>query len=502
MSARVLWVIVLGFLAGVFLRSLAALSLSFAAFFALLAAAVILLLLSGSPRFRHGILAALALFALAGGIVRMDSAVVRDDPALAARIGSGIAIEGVVSDEPDAREGSTRLLVRADALVEGGITAKIDAGILVVAPAHAAAAYGDRIRAEGVLRLPEAFDAGAGREFDYPAYLAQDGVLYELAFARDVEVVGAGKRDPVKAAALLVKRTFLEGLALALPEPAAGLAGGITVGDKRGLGAELAETFRTVSLTHIVVLSGYNIMIVIYALGWALAKARAPRALEFCMALSVALLFALMTGLAAASVRAAVMASIAAVGKMTGRLYLASRALALVAAGMVLWNPYILAFDPGFQLSVLATAGLIAFTPIVVTRLKFITPRLHVREITATTIAAQIAVLPLLLYQTGNLSLVALPANFLVLLAVPWAMLCSAIAALGGLIFSPPVLGGVEGLGVVVGFPAYALLSYIIEAAKLFASLPFASVALPAFSAWWLVPAYGALLLFAYRKNI
>jgi len=161
---------------------------------------------------------------------------------------------------------------------------------------------------------------------------------------------------------------------------------------------------------------------------------------------------------------------------------------------MVLWNPYILAFDPGFQLSVLATAGLIAFTPIVVTRLKFITPRLHVREITATTIAAQIAVLPLLLYQTGNLSLVALPANFLVLLAVPWAMLFSAIAALGGLIFSSLVLGGVEGLGVVVGFPAYALLSYIIEAAKLFASLPFASVALPAFSAWWLVPMYGALL--------
>ena len=99
-----------------------------------------------------------------------------------------------------------------------------------------------------------------------------------------------------------------------------------------------------------------------------------------------------------------------------------------------------------------------------------------------------------MLYQTGNLSLVALPANFLVLLAVPWAMLFSAIAALGGLIFSSLVLGGVEGLGVVVGFPAYALLSYIIEAAKLFASLPFASVALPAFSAWWLVPMYGALL--------
>ena len=65
MSARVLWVIVLGFLAGVFLRSLAALSLSFAAFFALLAAAVILLSLSGGSRFRHGILAALALLALA-----------------------------------------------------------------------------------------------------------------------------------------------------------------------------------------------------------------------------------------------------------------------------------------------------------------------------------------------------------------------------------------------------------------------------------------------------
>jgi predicted membrane metal-binding protein len=51
-----------------------------------------------------------------------------------------------------------------------------------------------------------------------------------------------------------------------LPEPQSGLAGGITVGDKRAMGKDLTQEFRTVSLVHIVVLSGYNITVVINAL--------------------------------------------------------------------------------------------------------------------------------------------------------------------------------------------------------------------------------------------
>ena len=475
-NARFLWAIVFGFLTGIFLRSFASLGFAFVGFLALLAVAT--LLTSLVSRKIEGVVIVIALLALGGGILRMDAAILIPNPALTEKLGEEVTLEGIVFDEPDVREASVRISMR----LESG------AGVLVIAPAHADVRYGDRVRAAGELRVPEAFETGVGRAFNYPAYLAKDGISYELAFVRDVEVIGRGATNPVKIFAIWVKHTFLEGLGHALPEPYAGLAGGITVGDKRGLGTELAEVFRTVGLIHIVVLSGYNIMIVMEGLSWLLAWFSVHRYARFGATVFVAIFFALMTGLASASVRAAAMAIIAVVGRMSGRMYLASRALAIVAAGMVLWNPFILAFDPGFQLSILATAGLIAFTPVVITRLKFIPTTLGLREIAATTVGTQIVVLPLLLYQSGQLPIYSLPANLLALIAVPLAMLFSAVAALGGIF-----LGS---FGVVIAFPAYALLGYIMEIGGLFASLPHASITLPAFSAWWLIPIY--VLLFRH----
>ena len=152
-----------------------------------------------------------------------------------------------------------------------------------------------------------------------------------------------------------------------------------------------------------------------------------------------------MTGFASASVRAAAMATIAVAGSATGRMYLAGRALLVVAAAMVVWNPFVLVYDPGFQLSVLATAGLIIFTPLIAPRLTFITSKFALREIAATTIATQLTVLPLLLYQNGQLPIYSLFANLLVLAAVPWAMLLSLFAALAGIILGP--------FAVIVAFP-------------------------------------------------
>ena len=111
---------------------------------------------------------------------------------------------------------------------------------------------------------------------------------------------------------------------------------------------------------------------------------------------------------------------------------------------------------------------------------------LNLREIAATTIGTQLAVLPLLLYQSGQLSLVALPANLLALIVVPYAMLASFIAGIGGLVAGP--------LAPVVGFPAYALLSYILFIAEGAARIPFATVSIGIFSVGILVCVYLTLI--------
>jgi competence protein ComEC len=473
MGVQVFWAITSGFLIGVFFRSFVPFGWWAILFCVLCAVLVGVSAYISRTQLIKGVAATTLLGAVAAGSARMHGAVLESDPILNQSVGEKIVIEGVVTEESDMRENNVRLSVQTDSKV----------GVLVIAPLHTSIEYGDRIRAEGELRLPEAFEAGAGREFNYPAYLAKDGILYEMSFAQ-VEKIGDARRNPFKVAAIWLKQTYLEGLALALPEPEAGLAGGITAGDKRGLGAELSETFRTVGLIHIVVLSGYNIMVVIGFLERLFR--RAHRYVQFGLGIFVAALFALMTGLASSSVRAASMAVIAGVGKTTGRTYLAARALAVVAMGMVLWDPYLLAFDPGFQLSVIATVGLMALTPIAVARLGFVTERFGLREIAAATIGTQIAVLPLILYQSGSLSLYSLPANLLALVVVPYAMLLSFIAGVFGFFLGP--------LAVVVGFPAYILLWYVVSIGEFFAWLPFASLTIPAFSAIWLFALYVVLI--------
>jgi competence protein ComEC len=154
-----------------------------------------------------------------------------------------------------------------------------------------------------------------------------------------------------------------------------------------------------------------------------------------------------------------------------------------------IWDPQTL-WDLGFRLSALATASLFAYGK-GVERLLLRTP-LRVgwldwaREALTATLAAQILALPLILYQFGNLSIVAPLANVILLPMVPSAMLFGAVALLGGLVWLP--LG--QGLASI----AYLFLAWLTEGARLFANMPYAAVQLPPFPLWVLLGYYAIVV--------
>ena len=108
-----------------------------------------------------------------------------------------------------------------------------------------------------------------------------------------------------------------------------------------------------------------------------------------------------------------------------------------------------------------------------------------------------LAVLPLLLYDTGNLSIVAIPANLLAVPVVPVAMGLSAIAGFAGMVFGTlsPMLG------IIIGFPAYLANMYLILLAQKAATLPFAAFTLPAFPFWLVLATYAALIYIVASKR-
>ena len=165
--------------------------------------------------------------------------------------------------------------------------------------------------------------------------------------------------------------------------------------------------------------------------------------------------------------RATIMALLVILARYIGRVYDVTTALYLAGFLMLIHNPKILVFDPSFQLSFLATIGLIYFAPVVEKYISFIPKNLGFRDIALSTIATQIFVTPLLLYMMGMFSLVALPVNLLVLFFIPITMLFGFLTGVFGF------------LGTIFSLPfAYIttfFLSYIIFVVEKFSSIQFAS---------------------------
>jgi len=190
------------------------------------------------------------------------------------------------------------------------------------------------------------------------------------------------------------------------------------------------------------------------------------------------------------------MAVLVLIAPLLGRRYNLLRALVVAGCAMIFINPYILLFDVGFQLSFLATLGLILVAPQFELILMRAPNTLKIREFFIATLATQVAVAPLLLYQIGELSLIALLVNVLVLPMVGVAML---------LTFATGMLAFVSiNLASVVAVPTHLSLLYIIECARWFSEIPFASVTAPPFPIWLMIGAYllmGCSWYFVTNKN-
>ncbi|MDP2665850.1 MAG: ComEC/Rec2 family competence protein, partial [bacterium] len=368
-------------------------------------------------------------------------------------------------------------------------------GALAVMPLSARVHVGDRVRVYGTLSLPQAFETENGRTFRYDKYLEARGIRFLIQYG-SIYTSEPAPWYSVPAALARVKHSFLDGLNRALPNPDAALAGGIVIGGKQGLGTALQDAFTRSGLVQIIVLSGYNVMIVAEWVMIFFAFCKLPRRLQYFAGGAALLLFVGIAGISATAVRAAIMAVIALYARATGKNYAASRALLFTVFLMLIWNPLYLIFDPGFGLSVAATAGIIWLAPIIESRLMRLWP--FWRNAIATTLAAQISVLPLLLYNIGLFSLVALPANILVNPLVPLAMAWAAIAGVAGMIlgsFIPLV-------ATIVGYPVFILMRYFIFIAEKSSALPFAAFNLPLFSFWLVIIAYAILVYFAWSKRL
>src|SRR5581483_5307637 len=282
------------------------------------------------------------------------------DPIFFSKINTNVHLTGVVVDEPDQRQNSTNLVVLPEKILDKSIDKKHSEKILVRAPPNTIFQYGDEVEIDGKLQLPQKIDSENGNSFNYPEYLAKDGIYYLINRA-EVKVISSGHGNFLKRQLFRIKNLFLGNLKKVLPEPHSSFAGGLIVAGKKSLPKDLLDQFQKTGTLQIVVLSGYNITIVAEAMIRFFRSL--PGAGGFLAGAVSIILFSLMAGGTSTIIRAAIMALISILAKLTHRVYDARRALFLAGFLMVLQNPRILVYDPSFQLSFMATLGLMTLSP-------------------------------------------------------------------------------------------------------------------------------------------
>lgn len=245
-----------------------------------------------------------------------------------------------------------------------------------------------------------------------------------------------------------------------LPSPQAELLSGILLGQNKNLPGQLRLALRDTSTLHIVVASGQNLSMVA---GFFLSLAgviKRRHAIIFSLFAVVA--YTLLTGVQVPVLRAAIMFSLSSLAQIFGRQRDGWWVLTLTAGLMLLLNPKWIT-DLSFQLSFLATFGVVVVSPIL---MKYLDKIPVIGQDLAITLSAQLMVTPVIAQSFHQISFVSLITNVLVLWTIPFIMIVGVLMLIAGSILS---LGGQ-----LIGVGVNAMLTYFIYVVKFFASLPFA----------------------------
>ena len=356
--------------------------------------------------------------------------------------------------------------------------------------------YGDLIQADGKLITP--FEDS---EFSYKDYLARQGIFSLIPYPK-VILIQKGTGNPILSMIYSLREKADQTLRQLFPMPEASVFAGILLGIQSDIPDFLYQAYQASGTSHVLVISGFNIAIIaalisrlfrrIFPFGWG--------ALASVIAIGF---YTVLVGAQPPVVRAAIMGVIALPAYLLGRRLIGLNVLAFTAALMVFFSPFLL-LDVSFQLSFLATLGIMVFTdPLKDIYLNFTKRFFHndnpnrwtswVDDYLLVTLAAQFSVFPVILFHFKYLSVVSLPANLLILPVQPAVMFLGGTALLTGMLFLPA--------GQVVAKLAWLPAFYSDQLAVWLGTLPFAAIRTSPSWAWLAVIILVAALFPAIRYH-
>ncbi|MCF7846853.1 MAG: ComEC family competence protein [Candidatus Gracilibacteria bacterium] len=404
------------------------------------------IVLAGAFVFRKFWIGILAVLLLANAYAQWRHLHFLQQDQLFAHVGETVFLSGRVQSFPDVRENNTRVYVSVQ---------NIPGRTLLILRTPADIEYGDRIHFTGTVRLPTNFG-----DFDYRKYLEQFRVRTLIRFPDSLEIVSRGGGNLILRAAKSARNFFEQNVKTSLPVPHSLVTVGVLLGVKNELPEWTERDFKQSGLTHLLVVSGTNVTIVMVVVG--LLFRRFGRRAVWIGSLVALIFFVAMVGFDPPVLRAAVMGGIVGLSAVLGRFSDARNLVLLAAVILGLLSPGML-HGVSFLLSFAATLGIILLAPVLIALFSRVVWK-PLALVLAVTVAAQIAVLPVLGGAFGEFPVAGFLANLVAEPLVPFLMAFGAVTMLTG------AFGGL--LAKIFAIPALMVGEALLWVAHIFGQIP------------------------------
>ncbi|NCR56386.1 MAG: DUF4131 domain-containing protein [Microcystis aeruginosa LL13-06] len=314
---------------------------------------------------------------------------------------------------------------------------------------------GQEITIKGLLYRPRR--ANNPNAFDFANYLARQG-----AFAGLKGEIIIDKKSPTWGI-WQIRQRIVEAQIQGIGQEKGTLLSSITLGRQAvNLPAKITDLFIKTGLAHILAASGFHVAIL---LGFVLTITRnlSPKQ-QFIIAITILIVYGTLTGLQPSVLRAILMGIGALIGLLYNRQVNSLGSLLLAATILLLWQPLWI-WDLGFQLSFLATLGLIITVPLLKNKIDYF-PNL-IAEPIAISLAATLWTMPLLMFTFNSIALYSIPINIITTPLVTLISLGGVFTAFLGLIYPP--------LGSISASILYYPLELLLQITTFFSLLPFST---------------------------
>ena len=395
-----------------------------------------------------------------------------------------VTVRGTVLDTPQlTRTGRVRFFFKAKQIKSDRLQA-VTGKLYVTVPLLQGTGIdaGQTLAVAGILYLPQPVtNPGA---FDFQSYLTRQGVFAGLNGER---VIADTETEPPWGLSQLRKR-IIQSQVRFLGSPAGPLLSSMVLGRRAvDLPYDIRDLFIKAGLAHVLAASGFHVSLL---LGVILTLTRQfSERTKLVAGLSTLILYVGLTGVQPSVMRAAIMGVGALVGLATERKVRRLPFLLLTATLLLLFNPLWI-FDLGFQLSFLATLGLIVTLPALQKQLDWLPPA--IATLVAIPIAASVWTLPLISYVFNTVVTYSIPVNILTAPLVAFISLGGMISALVGLIV--PIAG--SAIASLLYYPIHLLIGLV----RFFTSLPGNTFAIGKISLGMLILVYGLIGLSSLVK--